>query len=87
MARFNGRYVTHDLTGNVTYSAKYRGPGFTTTIKIAAGGGARTFTFPAGWVFVNGKPTGIASGKTGILTITWFGTTEASALAAWAVQQ
>jgi hypothetical protein len=85
LATVNGKYLTHSLSGNPTYTSSNRAAGKTVTIKVIAGGGTRTLSFPS-WVFVGTEPTDIASGKTGILTVTWFDTTDAGAVAAWAVE-
>lgn len=79
------RYLTHALSGTVTYSAVNVAAGKTVTIKVVAGGGTRTLNFPA-WVFLGTEPTEIASGKIGILTVTYFDNTDANAIAAWNVQ-
>jgi hypothetical protein len=70
----------------VTFTASNYRAGAIKTVRIIAGGSSRTLTFPNDWVFVGAKPASIASGKTGILTVTSFGTTEADCVAAWAVQ-
>jgi hypothetical protein len=77
-----------NITGTTTFTASNYGIGRTVTVRIINGSTttARTINFPAGWVFVGPEPTTIAASKTGILTITSFGTTEADCVAAWAVQ-
>jgi hypothetical protein len=42
--------------------------------------------FPSDWVFVGTKPEQLATGKTALLTVTSFGTTEADCVAQWWVQ-
>ena len=76
-----------NITGTTTFTASNYGAGETVTVRIINGSTttARTINFPAGWVFVGPKPTTIAASKTGILSITSFGTTEADCVAAWAV--
>jgi hypothetical protein len=78
-------YLTHTLTGNPTYTSSNRAAGRSVVVKVIAGGSTRTLAFPA-WVFVGEEPTEIASGKIGILSVTWFDDTDANAVAAWAVQ-
>lgn len=74
------------LTGSIIYTALNYEIGKTVTVKVTGSAStSRTLTFPTGWVFVGAKPTSIAAGKTGILTVTSFGTTEADCVAAWAV--
>jgi hypothetical protein len=77
---------TRSAAGTVTFTASNYRAGAIKTARIIAGGSSRTLTFPNDWVFVGAKPASIASGKTGILTVTSFGTTEADCVAAWAVQ-
>lgn len=74
------------LTGNVTYTGSNYLTGSSVTTRIVNGATERTLTFPTSWVFVGTEPTTIAAGKTAILTVTSFGTTEADCVAAWAVQ-
>ena len=75
-----------DLTGDITYAGSNYLTGSSVTVKVKNGSSSRNLTFPAGWVFVGGKPADISANKTGILTITSFGTTESDCVAAWAVQ-
>lgn len=85
LATVNGEYRTHALSGNVTYTSSNRATGKSVTVKVLCDATPRTFTFPS-WVFVGTAPTGIAANKTGILTVTWFGTADTDAVAAWSVQ-
>ena len=77
---------TRSASGTVTFTASNYRAGAIKTVRVIAGGSSRTLIFPTNWVFVGAKPASIASGKTGILTVTSFGTTEADCVAAWAVQ-
>jgi hypothetical protein len=77
---------TRSAAGTITFTASNYREGAIKTIRIVAGGSSRNFTFPTNWVFVGEKPANIAANKTGILTVTSFGTTEANCVAAWAVQ-
>jgi hypothetical protein len=77
---------TRTAAGNITFTASNYRVGSIKTVRIIPGAAVRTLTFPASWVFVGAKPTSVAANKTGILTITSFGTTEADCVAAWAVQ-
>jgi autotransporter-associated beta strand protein len=74
------------LTGNITYTASNYAAGKSVTVRVINGTTQRTLTFPTNWVFVGTKPANIAASKTGVLTVTSFGTTEANCVAAWAVQ-
>lgn len=85
MATLNGTYQSIAATGNITFTTSNRAAGRTVTIKIAAGAAGRTITLPA-WILV-GSAVALAASKTGILTVTFFDTTDAAAVAAWAVQE
>lgn len=73
------------LTGNVTFTTSNRGSGKTVTIKILCDATPRTFTFPA-WKWVGTVPTGIAANKTGILSVSGFGSADTDVVAAYAVE-
>lgn len=82
----HNKYLTHDLTGDVTYTTSNVSAGKTVTIRVKANGAQRLLVFPS-WVFVgNLEPASIASGKTAILTVTFFGGADHDAVAAWAVE-
>ena len=86
MATLNGTYQSIALAGNITFTTSNRAAGRSVTVRLSAGGSSRTLAFPA-WVFVGATaPTSLASGKTGLLTVTFFDTTDAGAVAAWAAQ-
>jgi hypothetical protein len=75
-----------NLTGNITYTASNYAAGRSITVRVPNGATLRTLAFPTDWKFVGVKPVNIAASKTGILTVTSFGTTEADCVAAWAVE-
>lgn len=78
---------TESLTGNVTFTTSNLGVGRVVVLRIICDGSNRTFTFPSGWTFVGGAaPTSITASKTAILSLTSFSTTDASVVAAYAVQ-
>lgn len=80
-------YRTLELTGNVTFTTSNRAAPKALTIRVIADGSTRTFTFPAGWIFVGAAaPASIAANKEAILSITCFGTTDATIRAAYAAQ-
>ena len=79
-------YLTHAITGNITYTASNYSAGRSLSIRITCDGTQRNLTFPAGWVFVGSKPATIAASKVAVLSITSFGATEANTVAAYAVQ-
>ncbi len=78
--------VTRSAGGNVTFTGTNYTAGKSATVRVVAGGSDRDFTFPSDWVFVSFKPDDIAANKTGVLTVTSFGTTEANCVAAYAVE-
>jgi len=79
-------YLTHSITGNITYTSQNYSEGKSLTVRITSDGTARNLNFPASWVFVGSKPTSLAASKVAILSVTSFGTTEANCVAAYAVQ-
>lgn len=79
-------YLTHSITGNITYTASNYAEGKSLTIRITSDGTARNLTFPANWIFVGAKPSSIAASKIAVLSVTSFGATEANTVAAYAVQ-
>jgi hypothetical protein len=79
-------YLTHSITGNITYTASNYAEGKSLTIRITSDGTARNLTFPTNWIFVGAKPTSIAASKVAALSVTSFGATEANTVAAYAVQ-
>ena len=79
-------YLTHSITGNITYTVTNYAAGKSLTIRITSDATQRNLTFPAGWTFVGSKPTAIAASKQAILSVTSFGATEAETVAAYAVQ-
>ena len=75
------------LTGNVTFTTSNRAAGRRASLKIAADSSTRTFTFPAGWVFVGAAaPANIAANKVARLTLECYGTADTDIIAAYAVQ-
>lgn len=80
-------FKTVTLTGNVTFTTANLTAGKTVIVRAIGSGGTRTFTFPAGWVFVGAAaPANVASGKTGVFVLRSFGTADASVVARYEVQ-
>jgi hypothetical protein len=86
MADLNGKYRTITLTGDLTLASSNRATGRSITLRLLPGASARTLGFPADWVFVGTRPTTLAANKTGVLSVTFFGTADADAVCAYAVQ-
>ena len=78
---------TMSISANTTFTTTNRAVGLSKTIRIITDGTTRTLTFPSDWNFVGAKPTEQAGNKTGILTLTNFGTTDAYIVAGYAVEE
>ena len=76
---------TRTTTGDIVITASNYRAGATKTLFITADA-ARSLSFPSSWIWVGSKPTSIASGKLGVLTVTSLGTAEANAVASWVAQ-
>ncbi len=81
-------FQTVTLAGVITFTTSNLAAVRSKTIRIIGDGSNRALTFPAGWKFVGStEPTELASGKTALLALSSFGTTDADVLAAYAVEQ
>jgi len=78
-------FQTISISANTTFTTSNRASGRSKTIRIITDATLRTLTFPA-WIFVGTAPTDQAASKTGILTITAFGTADTDIVAAYAVE-
>lgn len=85
-AALDGQYRTLSLSGAVTFSGSNLATGRTAVLRLLPGASGRTLTFPADWVFLGTKPATIAASKTGVLSLTAFGSTDADVVVAYAVQ-
>jgi hypothetical protein len=56
------------------------------TLRLICDGTQRILTVPGGWVFVGSKPANIAASKTGVLSLSFFGTADTDCVAAYGVQ-
>jgi hypothetical protein len=81
----NQVYQTVTLTNNATLASTNRAAGRGVTLRLIASGADRSVVFPA-WVFIGTSSTNIASGKTAILSVQFFGTNETDGVAAISVQ-
>lgn len=86
LSALDGQYRTISLTGDLTLTTSNRATGRTAVIRIIADASQRTLTFPADWKFLGTKPANIAASKTGVLSLTFFGTADSDCVAAWGVQ-
>lgn len=83
-------YRTLLLDGNMIFGAQGHAPAKAVVVRIrnTSGVTSRNLSFPASWIFMGpaGAPSTIAPSRTGILSVTCFGTSDADVIAAWAVQ-
>jgi hypothetical protein len=78
-------YQSISLTGDISFTTTNRAAGRAIRVRVVGDGSSRTLTFHTDWRFVGTKPTTIAASKTGILTLSCFGTQENDVIAEWAV--
>jgi len=76
---------TISIAVNTTFTTANRAIGKSKTLKIVTDATLRTLTFPA-WKFIGTKPVDQAASKTGVLTVTCFGTADTDIVAAYAVE-
>lgn len=75
------------LTGNITFTTSNLAAGRSASVRIVGDGSIRTLTFPGTWTFIGGgAPANLAASKTAILSLVSWSTTDASVVAAYAVQ-
>ena len=74
------------LTGNIAFTSANLMAGREVSIRIVADGSTRSLSFPAGWTFIGTEPSDIDAGKTGVLSLKSYGTTDADVVAAYAVE-
>jgi hypothetical protein len=86
LAVLDGQYRTISLTGDLTFTTSNLATGRTVVIRIIADASQRTLTFPTDWKFIGTKPANIAASKTGVLSLTFFGSLDSDCVAAWGVQ-
>jgi hypothetical protein len=86
MLAMDGTFKTISLTGNLTFTTSNRANGRTVTIRLVCDSTQRTLTFPTDWKFVGSKPANIAASKVAVLSLTFFGATDADCIGAYGVQ-
>ena len=86
MAALDGHVRTITLTGNITFTSSNEANGRRAVIRLLPGASSRTLTFPTDWVFISTKPTTLAANKSAVLSLTFFGSTDADCIAAYSVQ-
>ena len=83
-----GKMATLVLAGPVTFTTSNLEAGREVSIRIICDSTSREFTFPS-WIFTQSPATGpstIAAGKTAILSVRFWGTSNADATAVYTVQ-
>lgn len=85
---FESDYRTLLLTGNISFNAQRHAPAKSVTVVIRNNQVTHTLSFPPSWIFLGaaGRPTQLAAGKVGVLSITCFGTSDADVIAVWSAQ-
>jgi hypothetical protein len=79
-------YLNHDITGVVTYETANIVAARTINIRIKNNSGSsQNLNFPAGWSFNGTPPANIANGKTALLELKSFGTTNSDCVATYQV--
>lgn len=86
LAALTGTYQTISLTGNLTLTSSNRAAGRQVVLRLICDGTQRDLTFPGDWTFIGTMPANIAASKTGMLSLIWFGTTDADCIAEWKVE-
>jgi hypothetical protein len=86
MTTLNGQLRTISLTGNLTLTVSNQASQRSVILRLVSDATLRTLTFPADWKFLGTKPANIAASKVGVLSLTFFGSTDADCVAAWGVQ-
>jgi len=75
------------LAANATFSTSNRAAGRQQSIRIVCDGTTRNLTWPGTWKWLNNTaPASIAANKTGVLSLTCFGTNDSDVVAVWAVE-
>lgn len=82
----DGALQSVSLTGDLALTSSNLATGRGIALRIVADGSIRNLSFPATWTFLGTKPTNIAANKTGVLSLTSYGTTDADVVAAWGVE-
>lgn len=86
---FAGRNLENKtIVGHLTFTTLNKNTGRTKTVKIKNNSSvARIFTFPSEWVFIGRKPSELAAGKVGVLSLMCFGTGENDVVASYAAEE
>ena len=74
---------TRSVAGDVTFTGSDYTAGATKKVYLQGDTVKRSLTFPAGWTFLNDKPTAIGANKKNMLDLNSFGTSESTTVALW----
>ena len=84
MAALSGLIQTITLTGDLELTASNQLAGRNVAIRLIGDSTDRDLVFPAGWGFLgSGRPTSLDADKVAILSITFFGSTDADAICSY----
>lgn len=86
LSLLTGQFKTITLTGNLTFTNSNIAAGRAVLLRLLPGASSRNLTFPIGWKFYSDKPTSIAANKGGLLSLTYFGSTDADCVAVYKQQ-
>ena len=86
LAVLDGQFRTISLTGNLTFTTSNLANGRTVSLRLIADGTTRNLSFPVGWKFIGVKPTSITANKTGVLSLTFYGSADTDCIAAYGVE-
>jgi hypothetical protein len=85
MSLYDGQYRAIALTGNLTLTTSNLASGRKMVLRLDADGTDRNLTLPSGWEFLNSAPNVIKANETAVLSLTFFGTSDANCIAAYSV--
>jgi hypothetical protein len=88
MGNISGTFPTIVATGDIELTTTNITAGDFVSIRIINNAADDAgFTFPSDWTFIGPKPESLAEDKTAVLSLTFFGTTNENAIAAYAVEE
>ena len=80
-------YQCLSISSSTYFTGSNYSIGSVVAVKVANSSSLVNMYFPSNWVFIGANaPTAISSSKTGVLSLTSYGTTDSGIIAAWAVQ-
>ena len=83
----DGVSQTMTISGAIALDTTNRGSGKFLTLRVVDNGSGQNITYASGWKWLSDSgPSTIAASKTGILSLTCYGTAESDIVAVWAVE-